>query len=320
MTTSPNHARLFRLTSITMSCAGKSPAIAGESRLRCGDVRRLALVAGAFLIPGCGGSPKLEYARNEPGNFRVLAAGKPELSQQTLPSPAGPLKVTAIESVDGAQIRRLVVYTDFPREMVQSSDSSAVLDGGIRGMSGDDKWTVQSQTPITLDGHPGREVRFAVNARGGSEKGEGKERIFLVGERLYQAIMVGPASKISEEELDHFVKSFELLHQVPVMASIAPVSAGAPGAGTPVVAQQPAPPPQAIPGAAGAPGAGTPAVAQPAAPPGQGMPSAGSAPAASTQVVAQQAARRRARAYRGPWHMQPWRSRPLRRFRRSGLR
>ena len=82
-------------------------------------------------------------------------------------------------------------------------------------MSGNGRWTVQSQGTITLDGHPGREVSFAVEAPAAAEKGTGRARIFLVGNRLYQAIMVGPASKVTEEELDHFVKSFELLQKVP---------------------------------------------------------------------------------------------------------
>jgi hypothetical protein len=206
------------------------------NRSRQISVRRLALIAGAFVVSGCGGSSKLEFCTNEAGNFRVLAAGKPGYSQQTLSSPAGPLSMNAMESVDGDQIKRVVVYTDLPGPTVQSNDPNALLDGGIQGMSGKAQWTVASQEPITLDGHPGREVRFAVNSPSASEKGSGGARIFLVGNRLYQAIMVGPASKVSEEELDHFVKSFELLKKVPVLASTA-APAPSPDAGSTVLAQ-----------------------------------------------------------------------------------
>jgi hypothetical protein len=39
--------------------------------------RHLAVFVGGLLLfmPGCGGSTKLEFYSNEPGNFRVLVAG-----------------------------------------------------------------------------------------------------------------------------------------------------------------------------------------------------------------------------------------------------
>ena len=182
------------------------------------SVQRLVLIASAvvLLMPGCGASSKLEFYSNEPGNFRVLVAGKPGHSSQTVASPAGQLSMTSIESVDADKIRRVVVYTDIPLSVVKSNDPSVLLDGGIRGMSAKGQWTVERQGQITLDGHPGRDVRFAVSSPSSKEKGAGGARIFLVGNRVYQAIMVGPASKVNEEELDHFVKSFELLNKVPV--------------------------------------------------------------------------------------------------------
>jgi hypothetical protein len=78
--------------------------------------------------------------------------------------------MASMETVDRDQIRRIVVYTDLPRPVVQSSDPGALLESGIRGMSGKAQWTVQSQGPISLDGHPGREVRFSVSAPSASEK------------------------------------------------------------------------------------------------------------------------------------------------------
>jgi hypothetical protein len=217
------------------------------NRSRHVSCRRLVLFAGVILLPGSGGGSKLEFHVNDPGYFRVLMAGKPGTSQQTVPSAAGQLSINSMESVDSAQIRRVAVYKDFPRPIVQSSDLNALLDGGIRGMNGNEQWAVQSQGPITLDGHPGREVRFAVDSAAATEKGTGRARIFLIGNRLYQAIMVGPMSKVSEEELDHFVKSFELVQKVAAIASTSPAALAAPAAGPAVLAQaappQPASPP-----------------------------------------------------------------------------
>ena len=56
--------------------------------------------------------------------------------------------------------------------------------------------------------------------------------------------MVGPASKVTDEELDHFVKSFELLQKVPASRARAPVSADARDSGPAptVTAQRPSTP------------------------------------------------------------------------------
>jgi hypothetical protein len=219
-----------------------------KNRPSTGPIRRLALVAGAMLLPGCGGAPsRLEFHIDTPGNFRVLVAGKPEPSRRTVASPAGQLDMTAMESIDGDRIRRLVTYTDLPPTIVGANDPDALLDGGVRKISGGGPWTVQGQTPIALDGHPGREVRFAVASPSTPEKGSGRARIFLVGNRLYQAIMVGPASKVTEEELDHFVKSFELLQKVPATPSTASAPVVAVAAREAPAPVQPEPPTPADP-------------------------------------------------------------------------
>lgn len=191
------------------------------NRSRPGPIRWLAMIVGSFLLPGCGGGPRLEFHSDEPGNFRVLMAGKPSRSKQTVTSPGGPLEIASTSSVDAGRIRRVVAYADLTDAAVRSSDPGALLDGGARKMGGGGPWSVESQGPIALGGHPGREIRFAVDSPSAAEKGSGRARIFLVGHRLYEAIMVGPASTVTEEEFDHFVKSFELLREVPAIAGTA---------------------------------------------------------------------------------------------------
>jgi hypothetical protein len=203
--------------------------------IRSGSValRRLVLAACLFILPGCGGSSTLEFYGHEPGNFRILAAGKPTLSRKNVPSPAGQLAMNTTETVDGAQIRRVVIYTDLPQVTVESSDPGELLDRGIKGMKASGQWSVEGESPVTLDDHPGREVRFAINpTTASSEKGVGRARVLLVGHRLYQTIMVGPASKVTDEELDRFVKSFELLKKIPAVAQPVSVAVAAGDAGT----------------------------------------------------------------------------------------
>jgi hypothetical protein len=140
--------------------------MAGRSRHVA--LSRATLAAGLLLLPACGGDIKLELYSHEPGNFRVLAAGKAEQSQKSVRSPAGQLSMNSVESVDKNQIRRIVVYTDLPQPMLESNDPNSLLDSGVKAMSGKGDWNVQSQDTISLDGHPGRYIRFAITSSSAS--------------------------------------------------------------------------------------------------------------------------------------------------------
>ena len=96
-------------------------------------------------------------------------------------SPAGEFTINTMESVDGNQIRRIVVYGDIPVPIIQASSPSELLEGGIRGMSGKSEWGIQRKGEITLDGHPGRDVRFTVKSSQSSEKGVGAAQDFSGG-------------------------------------------------------------------------------------------------------------------------------------------
>ena len=138
--------------------------------------------------------------------------------------------MTAMQSVDGDRIRRIVTYTDLPATIVGANDPDALLEGGAGRSSGGCPRTVQGQLSIALDGHPGREVRFWVCAASRRRRRiRAGWRIFLWRNRLYQAITgLGLASKVTEEELDHFVKSFELLQKVLSIASTMPAPRATP--------------------------------------------------------------------------------------------
>ncbi len=207
--------------------------------------RRLAFISVLLVVAGCGGGSTPAPYTDEEGNYRVLAVGSTKSSQQKLASQAGELTVFAMESVDGNKTSRSVTYTDYPLALVQSRRPEAMLDGLERAMTPDGRWSIESQRSISIDGHPGRELQFSATAANNPEKGAGRARIYLVGNRLYQVIIVGPAAKVTAAELDDFVNSFELLRKVAVAAPTAP---GAPAAAdSPQIAQaqpaaSPAPP------------------------------------------------------------------------------
>ncbi len=159
--------------------------------------RRLGLVSVLIVMAGCGGSAPAPYT-DQAGNYRILTVGSTKNSQQEVPSPAGELKLFVMENVDANKTTRTVIYTDYPDKLMQSKGPEAMLEGGVRGMGG--QWNIESQKPILLDGHPGREVQFSVSGAKGSEKGAGRARLYLVGNRLYQVIIDRPEPNGNERD------------------------------------------------------------------------------------------------------------------------
>ncbi len=207
------------------------------TRLRSRGYRLLVPVSVFFATAGCGGSSTPAPYTNEAGNYRVLTVGSTKNSQQKVPSPAGELNLFAMENIDANKTTRTVIYTDYPVQLMQSKGPEAMLEGGVRGMGG--QWNIESQKPIVLDGHPGRELQFSLSGPNVPEKGAGRARLYLVGSRLYQVIIVGPASKVTAAELSDFVSSFELLRKVAVAAP-SPVVTPAAGDSSQVAQARPA--------------------------------------------------------------------------------
>jgi hypothetical protein len=70
--------------------------------------------------------------------------------------------------------------------------------------------TMKDKQPIALAGYPGRAVRFEIHPAGKSITGLGLARLYLVGDRLYQLLVVGDARHVDEAAAAAFFDSFQL--------------------------------------------------------------------------------------------------------------
>lgn len=166
---------------------------------------QLLLVA---LMAGCDSLTTQEYTSPD-GRYRARFPGTPKIQHQMVPTPAGPVTAAMAISEEGSRSLRMVMYADYPATLVNDGNKGAILDGFCGGWSQKIKATVRSQAPTAIAGHPGRELRFEMP----DVKGRGRTRVYLVGRRIYQVMILG--TDVSDGTMQGFLDSFALLGGTP---------------------------------------------------------------------------------------------------------
>ena len=162
----------------------------------------LAVVAGALCLGGCAKAPPKEFVSAE-GKFKVRVRGT--LKDQSQIAAGTNLKLFGLEERAGAY---MVGYADLPIPDGESDAQTRTrLDNSQDGMVRAMKATLSGSSAATLDGkHPGRDVRADVP--------DGQRvvhaRVYLVGRRLYQIMVVGAKSWVDSAEATQFLDSLTL--------------------------------------------------------------------------------------------------------------
>jgi hypothetical protein len=141
----------------------------------------------------------IRYTSNE-GRFSVLLPVQPKVSSQPVDTAAGKL-INNVVLAQTTSAAFAVSYADYPQN---NADPQEVLDsvrsGAINGIKG----TLISGKNIMHKGFPGREFQAS------TEGALYTSRIFLVNNRLYQMVVVAPASQTNAINANRFLTSFDL--------------------------------------------------------------------------------------------------------------
>jgi hypothetical protein len=178
-------------------------------------MRKTVIFASALLLAigllACSGAPKFSEFKSEAGKFTVMAPAVLLEETQTLETQAGKIDLHVF-STQSDDIGYFVSYCDYPQEIVQRGNPETMLDGSRDGALSNAKGTLVSETKITLEGHPGRELLMEAKDESG-RSATIKGRLFMVKNRLYQVMVVAPKARESGDVMDRFIKSFKLLGQ-----------------------------------------------------------------------------------------------------------
>jgi hypothetical protein len=150
--------------------------------------------------------PKDPPFTSKGGKFSVNLPGKP--SEKTRKIKVGDreldLHVVSVEQKDRAFV---VTYLDYPKGTV-GDDKDKFLAGVVERNVGLLKGKVSAEEKITLgkDKHPGRDVKVDMP----DKKQLYRARVFLVGDRVYQIVALGPEEFVKGKEVDAYFDSFKV--------------------------------------------------------------------------------------------------------------
>lgn len=174
----------------------------------------LLLACLAALAGGCQKPKPMDEFDSKEWKFKAKFPGKPEVKSQAAPIPGTGTQVTMnMFSVTERNGAMMVGVADMPiPEGETAAQTETRLDGARDGAVKNIDATLQTSNPIKLGGkYPGREFTAKLPPPPkGPPEGLVKARIYLVGKRLYQTMVIGTTAFVIEPRSTEFLDSFQL--------------------------------------------------------------------------------------------------------------
>ncbi|NJR48229.1 MAG: hypothetical protein HC780_00450 [Leptolyngbyaceae cyanobacterium CSU_1_3] len=166
------------------------------------------LVALGFLPTACNPVAKSEEFKSQTGQFSVTAPIALKEETRSLDTTAGKINLHMFTATEKNKAY-FVAYADYPEQILKLSNPEKMLDGARDGAIGNVNGKLVSEAKVSINGAPGRELVIEAKGKNG-ENGTVKARVFLVKNRLYQAMVVAPQAEVNSAEMDKFLQSFKL--------------------------------------------------------------------------------------------------------------
>jgi hypothetical protein len=169
-------------------------------------VRRFSLTFVVLaLVAGTASADEWKEFVSKTGRCAVTMAGTPTETKQTFDTDAGPVEATLyMLEADNGFVAYLMGFNDFPAELVAKSDPQTMLDGARDGAVRNVGGKLIEEKKISIEGHPGRYLKVS------AEDNLVFARVYLVKNRLYQALVVFPTKTLRQGDVDKFLTSFRL--------------------------------------------------------------------------------------------------------------
>ena len=146
------------------------------------------------------------FYRTPSGGFQVrFPEGKaPEVEEKTITGGGAAVHLFKVQYGTSGYI---VTYDDFAKGSARTPQ--LILDGAREGVVETTGGTIDSERPVTINGHPGLDLAVTATTSGITMRQ--RVRVFLVDGRLYQLIVVAPSWSGATVVEQEFFDSFRLL-------------------------------------------------------------------------------------------------------------
>jgi hypothetical protein len=150
----------------------------------------------------------MEFTSKE-GGFRVLMPGMPNLTTTKYQQGGEEVLVHMYTAGHGGKegFGCAVVFFDFPAEVLRSWKTDDLLDAAVLWGATTRQADLDTQRTIRIDSNPGREA--LLRSKFGTTKVRG--RVYLVGPRLYAAVVLSDGEQVLNKEAVRFLDSFQLV-------------------------------------------------------------------------------------------------------------
>jgi hypothetical protein len=150
---------------------------------------------------------------DDAGRFVATFEGATQRGAQPVDTTVGKITMNMVY-YDGGAIAHMVIYCDYPAGSVASSGGpdkvcANASDGAVKNVSG----TIRTSSPYQLGDSNGLEVVADIppkDPKDPSSASVARLRFFVVGDRLYQVMYIGPTGTETNPEAVAFLDSFRL--------------------------------------------------------------------------------------------------------------
>ena len=149
---------------------------------------------------------KPEPFKSKEGKFSVAMSEKPKEQTNKVKTDVGEVDLHAF-LVDQKDRAVVVMYSDYPAGSVAEKSEKVMagcIEGNVKALKG--KLLTEDKITIGKAKHPGREIRIEMP----DKKSIYRARLFIVGDRLYQVVALGPDDYTKTKAVDDFMKSFAI--------------------------------------------------------------------------------------------------------------
>jgi len=159
----------------------------------------------SLLAGGCSLFAWKEF-KSTKGQFSLTLPGTPKEQTETINTQAGDIDLHLF-LLEKSDIAYMVGYSDYPEDLLKVAKPQQILDGARDGAVSNVKGELLQEKTATLKGHKGREIKIK------TEKGIIRARLFLVGSRLYQLMVITGKEKALSKNIEKSFDSFKILEK-----------------------------------------------------------------------------------------------------------